>query len=90
MGIGIQGEACGEVSQHAGHSLDVYPVLEGDGCEGVAEVMESDLWDASPLQHPLKHIIDAVRGDGTTVGGWEYILVVGFGFLIFENFYRLP
>ena len=35
MCIGIQRESCGEVSQHAGHSLDVYPVLEGDSCEGV-------------------------------------------------------
>ena len=47
MSVGVEGESCGEVSQHAGHSLDVHAVLEGDSCEGVAEVMESDLWDAS-------------------------------------------
>ena len=39
MGIGVQGEPCGEVPQHAGHRLDVYSVLEGDGSEGMAEVM---------------------------------------------------
>ena len=39
MGIGIQGEACREVTQHAGHCLDVYSVLEGNGSEGMAEVM---------------------------------------------------
>ena len=35
MGIGVQGEACGEVTQHAGHRLNVHSVLEGNGCEGV-------------------------------------------------------
>ena len=46
MGISIQGEAGGEVTEHAGHRLDVNSVLEGDGGEGVAEVMESDFRDA--------------------------------------------
>ena len=30
-----------------------------------------------------------VRGDGAAVGGWEYIFVFGFHFLLFQNFYRL-
>ena len=47
VGIGIQGESCGEVAQHAGHRLDIYSVLQRNGCEGVAESMESDLQDAS-------------------------------------------
>ena len=68
MGIGVQGKTRGEVTQHAADRLDVYSVLEGDGCEGVAEVMESDLRDAGPFQHTLQHIVDAVRGDGTAVG----------------------
>ena len=89
MGIGIQGEACGEVTQHAGHRLDVHTILQGDGCEGVAEVVESDLRDTSSFENPLQHIIDTVRGDGTAVGRGEHILVVGLGFLLFENFYRL-
>ena len=61
MGIGVQGEACGEVTQHAGHRLDIHSVLEGDGGEGVAEVMESDLGDACSLQHSLEHIVHTVR-----------------------------
>ena len=89
MGIGVQGEPCGKVTQHAGHGLDVHTILERDGCEGVAEVMEPNLRDASPLQHPFQHIIDAVRGDGAAVGGWEHVLILGFGFLLLENFYRL-
>ena len=64
MGIGVQGEAGGEVARHSGHRLDIHTVLESDGCEGVAEVMESDLRDANPLQNPLQHIVDTVRGDG--------------------------
>ena len=89
MGIGIQGEACGEVTQHTGHRLDIHTILERDGCEGVAQIVESDLRDASPFQHPLEHVVYTVRGDGATVGGGEYILVIGLGFLLFENCYRL-
>ena len=40
MGIGVQGEACGEVAQHAGHRFDINTVLEGDGCEGETEIVE--------------------------------------------------
>ena len=36
MGIGVQGEASGEVSEHSGDRLDVHAVLQCDGCEGVA------------------------------------------------------
>ena len=82
VGVGVQGEACGEVTQHTGHRLDIHTVLEGNGCEGVAEVMESDLWDACPFENTLEHVIYAVRGDGAAVGGWEYILVMGLGFLL--------
>ena len=60
MGICVQGEAGGEVAPHAGHRLDVHAILKGDGSEGVAEVMESDLGDACPFKYPLQHIVDAV------------------------------
>ena len=46
VGVGVQGEACGEVTQHTGHRLDVYSVLEGDGGEGVTEVMGFDFRNA--------------------------------------------
>ena len=67
MGIGVQGEACGEVAQHAGYRLDVHAVLQGDGGEGVAEIVEPDLWDPGSGQHSFEHIIEAVGGDGTAV-----------------------
>lgn len=40
MCVSIQGEACGEVSQHAAGHLDIHSALKGDG---VAETVESDL-----------------------------------------------
>ncbi len=86
MGVCIQGEACGEVTQHAADRLDVHTVLQGDGSEGVAEVVKSDLRDASPFQHSLQHIVDTVRGDGATVGRREYIGVIGFLFLLSQDF----
>ena len=67
-GIGVQGEARGEVTQHTADRLNIHSVLQRDGCESVAEVMKSDLRDAGPLQYPLQHVVHAVRGDGTTVG----------------------
>ena len=89
MGVCIEGEACGEVTQHPGYRLNIHTVLEGTGCEGVAEVVESYFRNTRSLQHSLEHIVHAVRGDGTAVGGGEHILVVGFGFLLLENFYCL-
>ena len=92
MGIGVQGEACGEVAQHAGHGLDIHTILERDGSEGMAEIMESDFRDAGPLQHSLQHIVNAVWGDRTAVGGWEDVWIFQFfclGFLLFQNFYCL-
>ena len=87
MSIGVQSEACREVTQHTGHGLDIHTVLEGDSGEGVAEVMESDLRDASPFEDALQHIVDAVRGDRAAVRRGKHIGVIGFGFLLFENFY---
>ena len=53
MGIGVQGEACGKVTQHSADCLDVYAVLQGDGCEGVAQVVEPDLRDTSSRKDSL-------------------------------------
>ncbi len=55
----------------------------------VAQIVESDLGNPRPFQHPLQHIVHAVRGDGSAVGGGEYVLVMGLGFLLFQDFYRL-
>ena len=57
MGVGVQSEAGGEVTQHSGHGLDVYTILQCDGCEGVSEVVESDLWNTCSCQHSFQHIV---------------------------------
>ena len=89
MGVGVQGEASGEVAQHSGHGLYVHAILQCDGCKGVSEVVESDLRDAGPCQHSFEHIVDTVRRNGTPVRGGEDILVIGFCLLCFKNFYCL-
>ena len=61
MGIGVQGEASVEVTQHAGQRLDVHTVLQGNGGEGVAEVVESDLRDAGSFENALQHIVHTIR-----------------------------
>ena len=87
MCIGVQGEACGEVTQHAGHRLDIHSVLECDGSEGVAEIVEPDLRDACSFEDALEHIIDTVRGDGAAIGRGEHIGVIRFCFLLWiRNF----
>ncbi len=35
MGVGVEGESRGEVTQHTGHRLDVHAVLQSQCCEGV-------------------------------------------------------
>ena len=61
MGIGVQCEPGGEVAEHTGYSFYVNPILQGNGGEGMAEVVESDLWDAGSCQHLFEHIVYAVR-----------------------------
>lgn len=68
MGIGVQGEPGGVMTEHTGDSFDVHAVLQGQGCEGMAEVVESDLGDAYPLENTLEHIVDTIRRDRPTVG----------------------
>ena len=61
MGIGIQREPGGEVTEHAADRLDVHAILQGNCCKGVAEVVESDLWDTRSGEDSFEHIIHAVR-----------------------------
>ena len=89
MGIGVQGEPGGEVSQHAADRLDVHTVLECDGGEGVAEVVESDLRDTRPLQYTLQHIVDAVRGDRSAIERRKHIGVISLALLFPQDIDRL-
>ena len=67
MGVGIEGEPCGVMSEHSGHRLNVHSVLECDGGECVPEIVKSDLGQSRSFENPLQHMIHAVRGDGAAV-----------------------
>ena len=43
MGVGVQSKPCAEVAQDAGQGLDVHAVLDGEGGEGVPQIVEPDL-----------------------------------------------
>ena len=83
MGVGVEREAGGEMAEHTADRLDVHAILEGDGCEGVAEVVESDFRDACPCQYSFEHIVHAVRRNGATVRRGEDVGVIRFRFLLF-------
>ena len=72
MGIGVQGEPSAEVSQHPGYRFHVYPVLEGQGGIGVAQIVESDPRESRPFQHPVEHMQHTVRENRHTRGAGEH------------------
>ena len=67
MGIGVEGEACGVVSEHSRYRLDVHAVLQCNGGERVPEIVKSDLGQSCSFENSLQHMVYAVRGDGATV-----------------------
>ena len=60
------------MSRHPGHCLDVHAVLKGQYCEGMPQIVESDPRQPCPFQHPVEHMQDIVRGDGTADGRGKY------------------
>ena len=60
-GIGMQGEPRAEVPQHPGYRLDVYPVLEGQRCECMPQIVESNSGQPGSFQHPVEYMQDAIR-----------------------------
>ena len=42
VGVGVQGEPGGVVSQHGGEGFDVYPVLQGQDRECVSKLVEAE------------------------------------------------
>ena len=86
MGVGVQGEPCREVAQHPGHRLDVHPVLKGQGCERVPEIVEPDPRQSRPLQHPVEHVEDTAQRDGPAEGRQEHPgAAITFLSLLFQN-----
>ena len=50
VGVGPQGEARVGMAQHAADCSDVHAALQGDGCEGVAQIMKSYPFHADGIQ----------------------------------------
>ena len=44
VGVGVQGEARAVMAQDAGHCFGIYALLDGQGCEGVTQAMEWDVF----------------------------------------------
>ena len=68
MGVGVEGEPSGVVSEHSRYRLDIHAVLQCDGGECVSEIMKSDLGQSRSFENSLQHMVHAVRGDGAAVG----------------------
>ena len=87
VGVSVQCEACGVVSEHTADRFHVHAVLQRHGCEGVPQIVEPYLWQSCPRQYPEQHMQHAIWGDGVAVRRWEYILTSYFFLLRLENFY---
>ena len=64
----LSADAIDVLVQHARHGLDVHTVLQGQRCEGVAQVMKTHLWQPCPLQDAVQHVQHTVRGHGASGG----------------------
>ena len=61
VGVGAEGKSSVVVAQHTGHRFDVYTVLQCQGCEGMAEVVESDVFQPGVLQDLLMKVDHGIR-----------------------------
>ena len=52
MGVGVEGEACGEVAEHTADRLDVYTILQSDGRKGAATILPTVLLTETLLMKP--------------------------------------
>ena len=53
MGVGVEGEAGGEMAEHTADCFNVYAFLQSYGRKGVTKVVESDLWDTCSRKDSL-------------------------------------
>ena len=90
VGISVQGKPRGEVAQHPRHRFHVHPVLQCQGGESVAQIVEPHLGQSCPFQHPMEHMQHAVRGNRPAIGGREHPWAIAhFSSLFFQNAYRI-
>ena len=61
MGVGAEGEPGIVVAQHGGDRFDVHAVLEGQGGEGMPEIVEPKVLQPSVLQDALVQVSHRIR-----------------------------
>ena len=72
VGVGSEGEPGTAVPQHAGYGLYIDSVLQGEGCEGVPQIMEADMFQSGILENllmELHHRIGVIHPSGHRRGG---------------------
>ena len=90
MGVGVQGEPGAVMAQHPRDGLYVHPVLQSQSCEGVSQIMEPDLRQSRPFQHPVEHVEHTVRRHGAAPWAREYPGACSdLLFLLIQNVYRI-
>ena len=87
VGVGVQGEACRIVSQDTGDCLYIYAVLDGQGGEGMPEIMKADIFsDPRFLQQGLMkttYAVGAIQPASDRRG--KHDRVVGMSFVLLEQ-----
>ena len=61
MGVGGEGKSGAAVSQHTGYGFHIDSVLQGEGCEGVSEVVEADVLQPGILEDLLMELHHRIR-----------------------------
>ena len=76
VGVGVQGKPCRIVAQRAGQRFHVYPAFQRQRCEGVAQIVKTDVLRADGLQNFVMGSAKSVRViHGSGLGRWEQIWV---------------
>ena len=61
VGVGAQGEPRVVVAQHTGDRFDVHAVLQGQGGEGVSEIVKADVFQSGVFEDLLVELYHGVR-----------------------------
>ena len=61
MGVGTEGESRTVMPQGTGQGLHVHPILQGQRCEGMPEIVESDMLSTDGFQDLLVGMPEGVR-----------------------------
>ena len=77
VAVDVDGGGGADVADDGGQGLYVHAVLQGGGREGMAEVVEPNIFAPGPLQGLFHFVVDALRVHGTgAAGGGEQPLGV--------------